>query len=204
MSTIVENPTAYFRHLIPDRSPLLRDMEQEAQVEDIKIVGPLVGELLYILARIIKARRILELGTATGYSSLFLGQACVETGGKVVTLEIDAGMVRRARAYIERAGLETTVTVKTGDAIDLLGQLEGSFDMIFMDIEKLDYIRALEPCRRLLRPGGLLVADNVGFKDADAFNQALRNSSDWRSVSIFSFLPLHSPENDGLCLALRI
>jgi len=204
MSTIVENPTAYFRHLIPDRSPLLRDMEQEAQVEDIKIVGPLVGELLYILARIIKARRILELGTATGYSSLFLGQACVETGGKVVTLEIDASMVRRARAYIERAGLETTVTVKTGDAIDLLGQLEGSFDMIFMDIEKLDYIRALEPCRRLLRSGGLLVADNVGFKDADAFNQALRNSSDWRSVSIFSFLPLHSPENDGLCLALRI
>jgi len=204
MSTIVDHPSDYFRKLTPERTQQLRAMEQEALEEEIKIVGPVVGELLYILARISKAQRILELGTATGYSSLFLGQACVETDGRVVTLEIDSDMVRRAREYIERAGLETYITVEAGEAITLLEHLEGPFDMVFMDIEKKDYIRALAPCHGLLRPGGLLVADNVGFKDADEFNQALKNSPEWRSVSIFSFLPLHSPENDGLCLALRI
>lgn len=204
MSTIVEHPTSYFRQLTPERGQQLRAMEQEALDEEIKIVGPVVGELLYILARVTNAQRILELGTATGYSALFLGQACAETGGSVVTLELDLEMAGRARRYIERAGLDSTITVKTGEAIELLDHLESSFDMVFMDIEKLDYIRALAPCHRLLRSGGLLVADNVGFKDADEFNQAVRTSTDWRSVSIFSFLPLHSPEHDGLCLALRL
>jgi len=204
MSNIVDNPTSYFRRLIPERSEQLRAMEQEAHDEEIKIVGPVVGELLFILARVINAKRILELGTATGYSSLFLGQACTETDGSVVTLEIDPDMARRARRYFESAGLEATITVDTGEAIEMLDQLEGPFDMVFMDIEKLDYIRALAPCHRLLRPGGLLVADNVGFKDADEFNQAVRSSKDWRSVSIFAFLPLHSPEQDGLCLALKL
>jgi len=204
MPNIVENPTAYFRRLVPARGEQLRAMEQEALTEEIPIVGPVVGELLYILARLLNAQRILELGTATGYSSLYLGQACAETRGRVVTLERDPEMAFKARQYIERAGLSATITVETGEAIGLLAQLEGPFDMAFMDIEKVDYIRALAPCHRLLRSGGLLVADNVGFGDADEFNQALRASTDWRSVSIFSFLPLHSPEHDGLCLAVRL
>jgi len=204
MSNIVDNPTSYFRQLTPERSGQLRAMEQEALDEEIRIVGPLVGELLYILARVTKAQQILELGTATGYSALFLGEACAETGGSVVTLELDPDMAGRARRYIERAGLESTITVKTGEAVDLLDHLEGPFDMVFMDIEKLDYIRVLPSCHRLLRTGGLLVADNVGFKDADEFNQAVKTSDSWRSVSIFSFLPLHSPEHDGLCLAVKI
>jgi predicted O-methyltransferase YrrM len=81
--------------------------------------------------------------------------------------------------------------------------MEEMFDYIFMDIEKQDYIRALPDCERLLVKGGLLVADNVGFKDADAFNRAMSENPAWRSVTLFSFLPLHSPEKDALCLALR-
>ncbi len=82
-------------------------------------------------------------------------------------------------------------------------QMKGEFDYIFMDIEKQDYIKALPDCERLLVKGGLLVADNVGFKDADAFNRAISDNPTWRSVALFSFLPYHSPENDALCLALR-
>ncbi len=75
--------------------------------------------------------------------------------------------------------------------------------MIELDIEKQDYVKLLPDCRRLLIKGGLLVADNVGFKDADEFNHTISGHSAWRSVPLFSFLPLHSPEHDALCLALR-
>jgi len=85
----------------------------------------------------------------------------------------------------------------------MLPQLQGDFDFIFLDIEKQDYIRVLPDCQRLLIKGGLLVADNVGFKDADAFNRTISGHSAWRSVPLFSFLPFHSPEKDALCLALR-
>jgi predicted O-methyltransferase YrrM len=81
--------------------------------------------------------------------------------------------------------------------------MKGPFDLIFMDIEKADYARALPECHRLLRRGGLLVADNVAFPDADAFNRAIFKDPGWQPVALFAFLPGHSPERDGLCLALR-
>ena len=81
--------------------------------------------------------------------------------------------------------------------------MDAVVDFVFMDIEKADYIRALPHCHRLLKPGGLLFADNVGFKDADAFNRAIVTDPGWTSASLFSFLPGHSPEMDGICLALR-
>ena len=77
-------------------------------------------------------------------------------------------------------------------------------DMVFMDIEKEDYLGMLPHCTRIVRPGGLLLADNVGFADADPFNRALYESPSWRSVSLYAFLPEHSPEMDGLCMAARI
>ena len=104
MSSVVSDPETYFRALIPDRSDLLRRLEAEADREAIPIVGPVVGLLLYILARSIGARRILELGTATGYSAIFLAEACRESGGKVITLEADPAMAARARRNAEAAG----------------------------------------------------------------------------------------------------
>jgi predicted O-methyltransferase YrrM len=76
--------------------------------------------------------------------------------------------------------------------------------MIFMDIDKEDYAGALPDCRRLLRLGGLLIVDNVAFQGAREFNQIIFNDNKWRSVPLFSLLPLHSPEQDGLMLAVRI
>ena len=75
MTELVKNPEEYFKQFIPPRSALLKEMEEEAFREDIPIIGPVVGELLFILARLIRAERILELGTATGYSAIFLAEA---------------------------------------------------------------------------------------------------------------------------------
>jgi predicted O-methyltransferase YrrM len=200
---MVDNPEIYFSKHLPDRDSLLIELEEEARNENIPIVGPVVGELLFMLARLTHAKRILELGTATGYSAIFLARACKTFNGKVVTLENNQEMVARARQNFKRAGLENHVEIRFGDAMAQLAESKDEYDFIFMDIEKKDYVRALSHCEHLLKTDGLLFADNIGFKDADPFNQTIAKSKQWRSVSLFAYLPFHSPEHDGLCLAMR-
>jgi predicted O-methyltransferase YrrM len=204
MSKLVDQPEKYFKDLIPARDELLLALEAEAERENIPIVGPVVGELLYILAGATRAQNILEVGTATGYSAIYLARASEPVNGRVVTLEHDSSRASRARQNFQKAGLGDRVDVRVADALQTLNRLDDEFDMIFIDIEKKDYIKALPDCHSLLRKGGLLVADNVGFKDADEFNHAIADHPAWRSVSLFSYLPLHSPEHDALCLALRL
>ena len=204
MSGLVNNPEAYFEQFIPPRSRLLAELEKEARQEKIPIVGPLVGELLYILARAVQADRILELGTAVGYSTVFLAGALASSRGRVVTVEQDPAMAQSARANFQKAGLFGRIEVVVGNAPAVLSTMAGPFDFAFLDIEKADYAVVLPDCWRLLRPGGMLVADNVAFQDADAFNRMIFDSAKWRSVNLFGYLPGHSPVQDGLCLAVRV
>jgi predicted O-methyltransferase YrrM len=204
MSRIVDQPERYFSQLVRRNDPLLRELEQDAHAEGIPIVGPLVGELLFIISVAMRAQTILELGTATGYSAIYLARACAITAGRLTTLEIDPAFAARARKNLERAGLLPHATVICGEALPRMSEMKGPFDLIFMDIDKIDYARTLNDCHRLLRLGGLLVADNIAFPDADEFNRAIfSDSAGWQPVSLLSFLPGHSPEKDGLCLALR-
>jgi caffeoyl-CoA O-methyltransferase len=203
MNHMIDNPSEYFRQWLPPRSELLQAMEDEAQSQKIPIVGPVVGHLLYLLARLGNARRILELGTATGYSTIFLARACRRTGGHVVTVEINEDMARRARQNFARAGLEDLITIQSLDALEMLRSLAAPQDMIFIDVEKADYAAALPLCARIMESGGLLVADNTAFKEAHAFNNAIHLNPAWEMVNLWGFLPGHSPEHDGLCIALR-
>jgi len=200
---MLEDLEGHFRSLVPSRPELLQRLEAEAARERIPIVGPVVGELLYVLARAMNAAQILELGTATGYSAIYLGQAAAEVGGRVVTLEGQGEMVRRARENLAAAGLAAFVEVFQGEAETLMAGMTGPFDLVFLDIDKEGYLPALPAIHRLLRPGGLLVADNTGFQGAAAFNEALHRDVRWRAVNLLAFLPQHSPEHDGLALALK-
>ncbi|MBM4284664.1 MAG: methyltransferase domain-containing protein [Deltaproteobacteria bacterium] len=204
MSVMIPDLEGYFRQFAPPREDLLLELEQEAAAEGIPIVGPVVGRLLYLLGRAVQARTILELGTATGYSTIFLARSVPAPGGRVVTLERDQTLARRAAVNFQRAGLEAQVDLQVGEAAILLPALVGPFDLIFMDIDKEGYLEALPHCRRLLRGGGLLVADNVAFQGAAPFNRAIWESPDWCAVPLLCHLPGHSPERDGLCLALRL
>jgi caffeoyl-CoA O-methyltransferase len=204
MSEHIKNPEKYFRRFIPKRSALLKELEEEAIRKDIPIVGPVVGELLFILARIIRAERILELGTATGYSAIYLAEAFENIKGQLITLENNPALAASARNNFIRAGFDDQIEIRLCDAIEEIKTISGPFDLIFMDIDKADYNTVLPYCHGLLRQNGLLVADNVGFEDAKPFNTAIFSSGKFRPVSLFSFLPLHSPEKDGLCLALRL
>ena len=129
-------------------------------------IGPVVGQLLYILVCITGAQRILELGAATGYSAVWMARACGITSGRVMTVEQSPGLISRAQAAFEKAGLSQRIEILQGDARQIMTELSPPIDLIFMDIDKEFYLESLLSCEKLLRPGGLLVADNTGFRDA--------------------------------------
>ncbi len=204
MTGMIPDPETYFRGLVPPRDDLLLELEQEAARESIPIVGPVVGELLFILARVTAAAHLLELGAATGYSAIYLGRGCEPASGRVLSLELDESMAARARANLARAGLAKRVEVRVGEALKLMASMAGPFDLIFLDIDKESYLPALDHCQRLLKVGGLLVADNVGFAGAAGFNREILRRPEFRTVHLLGFLPDHSPEHDGLTLAVRV
>ena len=204
MSSIVEDPEGFFANHVPPRDDLLVTLEREAEREGIPIVGPVVGRLLEILVRAVGARRVLELGCATGYSAIFLARGLPREGGKVVTVEKSAAMAERAATNFAAAGLSRSVEIRQGEAASLLEGLDGPMDLIFLDIYKESYSGVLPACRRLLRPAGLLVADNTAFPGAVPFVKALSDEEGWQAVHLFSFLPGHSPERDGLSVAQKM
>ena len=203
MSKMMLDLESCFSALLPERSQLLQELEAQAEREDIKIVGPAVGRLLTILMTLSGGRRALELGTATGYSALHIAQGLTPEG-QLISLEHSQDRAAEARANFARAGAQSQIEVLAGDALQEIEKMEGQFDLAFLDIDKADYLRTLPHLHRLLRPGGLLVADNTGFSDAQPFNQALKTSPQWLEVNLLCYLPQHSPDYDGVGLAIRL
>jgi predicted O-methyltransferase YrrM len=126
-----------------------------------RMVRPEVGRFLNLLIKIAGARRILEIGTGEGYSTIWLGLAAQVTDGYVITLEVDPQRAEVARQNLAQAGLDDRVTVQVGDARQLLKGLRGPFDFVFIDAEKTEYLAYLERVLPQVRTGGLIVADNV-------------------------------------------
>lgn len=135
-----------------------RETERERRMLNIT---PETGQLLAILVRAMGARRVLEVGTSNGYSTLWLAWAAQAVRGQVISIERAAHKAAMARANLERAGLASFVTIREGAALDALAGLSGPFDLIFLDADRENYLAYLEGVLPLLRPGGLLVTDNV-------------------------------------------
>jgi predicted O-methyltransferase YrrM len=140
--------------------PLLAEMEEHGARESIPIVVPETGALLSVLALARGARRILEVGTAIGVSTLYLARALPEDG-ILVSFEIDAERQRAARGYLERAGLADRVDLRLQDAREGLSELDGDFDLAFLDGVKVQYGDYFDGVLPRLVPGGVLVVDNV-------------------------------------------
>ncbi|HLQ61544.1 MAG TPA: O-methyltransferase [Candidatus Acidoferrales bacterium] len=162
--TVTDELQDYMEGLLPRRDAVLARMEKEAERENIPIVGPHEGALLGLLVRIAGARRVLELGTATGYSGIWLLRGT--EGGELVTYELDRDRAARARENFEAAGLAARVQVREEDALESLERLEGDFDACFHDLlnslpSERATERSFELCLARLRPGGLLMADNA-------------------------------------------
>jgi predicted O-methyltransferase YrrM len=132
-------------------------------------VSPAAGKLLHLLARSVGARRILEVGTLGGYSTIWLARA-LPTDGRLVTCEINPHHAEVARTNLARAGLDGLVDVRVGAALDTLSTLEGPFDLAFIDADKQSNAEYFRHALHLSRPGTMIVVDNVvrGGRVADA------------------------------------
>ena len=152
--------SAYLAGLVPEPDPVLRQMQEHGAREGIPIVVPETGRLLEVLARVAGARRVVEVGTAIGVSTLHLARAVGE-GGRVVTFEVDAERQAAAARYLERAGVLGRVDLRLQDAGEGLAALDEPFDLAFLDGRKGDYPRHLELVLPRLRAGGVVAIDNV-------------------------------------------
>ena len=161
MSNITPTPILdYLAGLRADPHERLALIDREGRAEGLPLVYPDTGALLHTLARGCGATRILEIGTCIGYSTLWLATALPATG-TVITIEYDAARAARARDHLAAAGCADRVSVIVGDAVRFLHKVAGPFDLIFQDSDKQLYEPMLDRLLELLRPGGLLVADNV-------------------------------------------
>lgn len=158
--------------------------------------------LLRILIQAARARRGIEVGVFAGYGAIHMGVAFERTGGRLYSIEIDPARAELSRANIVRAGLEGTVTVLCGDALEIIPKLRGRFDFLFLDAAKLDYLRYLKAAEPKLKPGALVIADNVIVHAAQMrdFLRYVRTSPSYETVTVRASLE----KGDGMTVSVKL
>jgi len=208
MPNIVENPVeTYLYSLLPESPTVLKKIEAEAEKRTIPIVGPLVGRYFYQLALIHKAKRIFEMGSAIGYSTLWWAMALSD--GEVFYTDSSKENACEAAGYFAEMKLQDKIKIQIGDAGELLDKTPGEFDIIFCDIDKHGYPEAFKKAIPRLRKGGLLVTDNVLWSGRVAEN----NPNEWtKAIQEYNRLCYDTPGvwttilplRDGVSVTLKI
>jgi len=188
--------------------PVLGAMHKEAAERGFPIVGPEVGRLLFQLATVSGAKQVFEMGSGFGYSTLWFARG-VGAGGHVHHTEGDEKNTAKARDYLGRAGVADRVTFTTGDAREILQNTPGTFDIVFMDIDKEQYPGAYRLFRDRVKPGGLVIVDNLVWSGrvaegvTDEATEGVREYLDlmWHDARFVSSL---LPVRDGVGVSLRI
>jgi caffeoyl-CoA O-methyltransferase len=207
ISDVVSN---YLDWLVPDREPELLKMEAYALERSFPIIGPACGHFCYQITRMIKAKQVFEMGSGFGYSTAWFAKAVNKNGGGTVHHVVwDEALSKQAREHMRNLGLAELVTYHVAEAIEALEEAKGPFDLIFNDINKDAYPASLDVIEEKLRPGGLLIIDNMLWSgrifDPDDHSPAtdgvrettrrLAGSKRWVSTLV--------PIRDGLMIAFR-
>jgi caffeoyl-CoA O-methyltransferase len=150
----------YLYAMLPARDEVLAEMEADAIKNEVAIVGPAVARVLYQLAVISGAKKVFEMGSAIGYSTIWWARAVGE-GGRVIYTDGDPKRAEQARRYFERAGVSQRIKVRVGDALEFLSEEKDQYDIVFNDIDKTDYPRVVRLALPCLKSGGLFITDNV-------------------------------------------
>lgn len=214
MGQIIPDPVERYLatlNQLPD--PVLREIALAGEAQNLPLIDAEVGALLRILATAIGAGRILEIGTAIGYSGIWLAGA-LPPGGMLLTMEKDEDRARIARDNFARAGVADRASVIVGDALRMIAKVSGPFDLIFQDGDKMLYAPLLDRLIGLLRPGGLLITDNVlwdGEVVPGFINTPQRSSADTEAIADYnrrlnahpSLLVTTVPMRDGVAIAVK-
>jgi len=210
MKLIASQVAAYLDGLVPPRPPRLAELEAEAQRTDFPIIGPATGHLCYLLTRLTGARHVFELGSGFGYSTAWFARAVRENGGGTVHHVVwDEDLSRAARENLAALGLADVVRFHVGEAVATLTDATGPFDVIFNDIDKHDYPKALDVIATKLKAGGLLLADNLLW--SGRIFDGRDRSKDTRGIREFTrrvqadprWISSVIPIRDGLLVAYR-
>lgn len=153
----------YLRNLIGKNNGRLKEMEDFAKENGVPIVQKETGKFLEFMVSMKKPLKILELGTAIGYSSILMYEAS-KTNPDIVTIERSEEMIKLAKVNFEKFNLQDKIKIKEGDCLEILEDLNEEFDLIFMDAGKGHYNHFLPHCLRLLKEDGIIIADNVLFR----------------------------------------
>lgn len=201
----------YLNELARHGDPVLTRLEAEAREERFPIIGPAAGQFCYLIARLIGARRVFELGSGFGYSTIWFAKAVRDNGGGSVTHTVwDESLSQRARTNVAEAGLSDIVRFHVGEAVSALRGTPGPFDLIFNDIDKHGYPDSLPVIKERLRVGGALIIDNMLWhgaifdaSDISANTEGVRTVTrriyedpDWAASLI--------PIRDGMIAAMKV
>ena len=189
--------------------PVLAEMEKVGAARDFPIVGPQVGRLLEVVARAAGAKRVLELGSGFGYSAYWFLRA-VGPEGTVFLTEGSAERALEAEAFLTRGGFAGRFKIEVGDGLAIAAALTGSWDVVFCDIDKHDYPKALPIARRLLHVGGLFITDNMLW-DGNVLAPAPDDTTTRGVVELTralyeasDFVTTLVPLRDGLTVAVKV
>jgi predicted O-methyltransferase YrrM len=200
----------HLRSLVPPREPEMIEMEKYAEKNRFPIIGPVCGYFCYLVARMIHARSIFELGSGYGYSTAWFAKALRENGGGVVHHTVwEEEMSKQAEGHLSRLGSADLVRFHVAEAVEALRQEPGQFDIIFNDIDKEGYPASLPVIKEKLRKGGILIIDNMlwygrVFDKSDAspategvrrFTREITSDSDW--------IVTLTPMRDGMIIAYK-
>jgi caffeoyl-CoA O-methyltransferase len=197
----------YLYEILPKRDEVVAEMEEQARQRSIPIIGPAVARVLAQYARLIGAKRVFEMGSAIGYSTIWLARA-VGDGGRVYYTDGSEKNASEARGYFERAGVADRIQILIGDSRDLIDNVEGEFDLIFNDVDKYQYPDAFRKAVPRVRSGGLFITDNVLWSGRVAREDADRDTEGVREFNrlIYSsdeLYPTILPIRDGIAVCLK-
>lgn len=210
MKPIAEQLDNYLKELAPSRPAELEKMEAYAEEQGFPIIGPAAGNFCYLTARMSGARRVFELGSGYGYSTAWLARAVQENGGgEVFHVVWDEELSQRAQTHLSNLGYDGIVRYHVGEAVAALRETEGTFYLIFNDIDKKGYPDSIDVIEQKLRPGGVLIIDNMIWSgrvydpdNDDASTEAIRETT-YKLTSSPNWIVSLVPIRDGLLVAYR-
>jgi caffeoyl-CoA O-methyltransferase len=207
---IQDDVEEYLYSLLPPRDAVIAEIEDHAAKNRVPIIGPAVARLLSLLVQVSGAKRIFEMGSAIGYSTIWLARAA---GPKAEVFYTDGNPenAKRAQESFRRAGVAKRIRVQTGDALALVKKASGKFDMIFVDVDKHQYPDAMRAALPKLKRGGLLITDNTLWS-GKAARPAPADDSNTLGIQEFNKLtyqskelyPVLIPMRDGVTVAQKL